>query len=68
MTAEDYIDAFEKLGRLGLKNNQEREIIHVNVYCCIHEKKFNPYYALITSRFCSLDRKYMVRKLTDVCK
>jgi nucleolar MIF4G domain-containing protein 1 len=54
------MDAFEKLNHLELKNNQERELIHVTTYCCLHEKKFNPYYALIASKFCAMDRKFMV--------
>ncbi|CAG7728563.1 unnamed protein product [Allacma fusca] len=60
MTAEDYLDAFEKLMHLGLKNQLEREIIHVIVYCCLHEKKYNPYYALILSRLCATDRRFML--------
>ncbi len=31
MSSEDYLDAFEKLLRLNLKNKQDREIIHVLV-------------------------------------
>lgn len=54
------MDAFEKLNHLELRNNQDREIIHVAAYCCLQEKKFNPYYALILSKFCTVDRKLMV--------
>ncbi|KAI4494305.1 hypothetical protein M0802_008988 [Mischocyttarus mexicanus] len=58
--AEDYLDAYEKLSRLDLKNQQEREIIYVLMDCCLQEKKFNPYYAVLAERFCSYDRKYQL--------
>lgn len=60
MSAEDYLDAFEKLLHLGLKNQQEREIIHVLIHCCLQEKKFNPYYAVLAQKFCEHDRKYQM--------
>ena len=60
MTAEDYLDAFEKLHHLGLKDRQEREIIHVILNCCLQEKNFNPYYAAVIQKFCEYDRKYVV--------
>lgn len=56
------MDAFEKLNHLGLRNNQDREIMHVAVYCCLQEKQYNPYYGLIVSKFCEMDRKLMVRE------
>ena len=63
MTAEDYLDAFEKLHHLGLKERQEREIIYVILNCCLQEKKFNPYYAVLSQKFCDFDRKYQVNML-----
>lgn len=60
MTAEDYVDAFEKLLRLGLNNQQEREIIHIAIECCMQEKNFNPYYAFLLQKFCSSNRKYQI--------
>lgn len=60
MSAEDYLDAFEKLLRLSLKNQQEREIIHVILHCCLQEKTFNPYYAVLAQKFCEYDRKFQV--------
>ncbi|XP_018405133.1 PREDICTED: nucleolar MIF4G domain-containing protein 1 homolog [Cyphomyrmex costatus] len=60
MTAEDYLDAFEKIHHLGLKNQQQREIIHVILNCCIQEKKFNPYYTVLAQRLCDSDRKYQL--------
>nr|CAD7425794.1 unnamed protein product [Timema monikensis] len=60
MTAEDYLDAFEKLLHLGLKNQQEREIIHVLMHCCLQEKQFNPYYGVLAQKLCDYDRKFQV--------
>nr|CAD7392722.1 unnamed protein product [Timema cristinae] len=60
MTAEDYLDAFEKLLHLGLKNQQEREIIHVLMHCCLQEKQFNPYYGVLAQKLCDYDRKFQM--------
>ncbi|XP_046363929.2 nucleolar MIF4G domain-containing protein 1-like [Haliotis rufescens] len=60
MTSEDYIDAFEKLLKLGLKHQQEREIIHVILDCCLQEKKFNPFYAFLAQKFCEFDRRFQM--------
>lgn len=58
MSAEDYIDAFEKLLRLELLGKQDREIIRVLVECCLQEKIFNKYYCLLASKLCSLDKNH----------
>lgn len=68
MTAEDYLDAFEKIHHLGLKNQQQREIIYVILNCCIQEKKFNPYYAVLSQKLCDSDRKYQVYKYNFIYK
>ncbi|XP_067871109.1 nucleolar MIF4G domain-containing protein 1 [Heterodontus francisci] len=60
MTSEDYLDAFEKLLRLRLKDQQEREIIHVLVHCCLQEKAFNPFYAFLVEKFCEYDRRFQM--------
>ncbi|XP_077290811.1 uncharacterized protein LOC143914463 isoform X1 [Arctopsyche grandis] len=60
MSAEDYVDAFEKLQHLGLKHQQEREIIHVLLACCLQESKYNPYYSVLAQRFCDYDRKFQM--------
>jgi nucleolar MIF4G domain-containing protein 1 len=62
MTAEDYLDAFEKLHHLGLKDRQEREIIYVILNCLLQEENFNPYYSVLIQKFCEYDRKYQVNK------
>lgn len=66
MSAEDYLDAFEKLLRLGLKNQQEREIIHVIMHCCLQEKTFNPFYAVLAQKFCEYDRRFQVSQSETV--
>uniref|UniRef100_A0A8C4THK1 Nucleolar MIF4G domain-containing protein 1 n=1 Tax=Erpetoichthys calabaricus TaxID=27687 RepID=A0A8C4THK1_ERPCA len=60
MTSEDFLDAFEKLLRLGLKEHQQREIVHVLVDCCLQEKSFNPYYAVLAEKFCGYDRQFQM--------
>ena len=58
---QDFVDAFEKLLRLGLKHQQEREIVHVTMDICTQEKQFNPYYAYLTQKFCEYHRRFQVR-------
>ena len=60
MTADDYIEAFDRLLRLGLKPQQEREIINVLIDCCLHEKQFNPYYAHLVQKFCHSQRRFQI--------
>jgi hypothetical protein len=38
MDADDYLDATEKLLRLGLQEAQAREIVRVAFHCCSHEQ------------------------------
>ncbi|XP_063626148.1 nucleolar MIF4G domain-containing protein 1 homolog [Cydia splendana] len=60
MSAEDYMDAFEKLQHLGLKGSQEREIVHVLLACCTQERIYNPYYSVLAQKLCGVDRKYQL--------
>ncbi|XP_045451465.1 nucleolar MIF4G domain-containing protein 1 homolog [Melitaea cinxia] len=60
MSAEDYLDAFEKLQHLGLKGQQEREVVHVLLACCLQEKTYNPYYSVLGQKLCDFDRKYQL--------
>ncbi|CAG8717901.1 19283_t:CDS:2, partial [Gigaspora rosea] len=52
MSSEDYIDAFERLLKLGLKEVQAREIPRENTH--------NPYYSLIAQRLCDYDHSFKV--------
>ncbi|KAM9303969.1 nucleolar MIF4G domain-containing protein 1 [Morus bassanus] len=60
MTSEDFLDAFEKLLKLGLKDQQEREIVHVILYCCLQEKTYNPFYAFLANKFCEYERRFQM--------
>ncbi|RMC04768.1 hypothetical protein DUI87_17940 [Hirundo rustica rustica] len=68
MTSEDFMDAFEKLLKLGLKDQQEREIVHVILYCCLQEKTFNPFYAFLASKFCGYERRFQVIEFGELDK
>lgn len=48
--------------RLGLKDQQEREIVHVVLYCCLQEKTYNPFYAFLASKLCGFERRFQVKK------
>ncbi|KAH0627591.1 hypothetical protein JD844_003506 [Phrynosoma platyrhinos] len=58
MTSEDFLDAFEKL--LKLKDQQEREIVHVLIDCCLQEKTYNPFYAYLSAKFCEYERRFQM--------
>eukprot|EP00741_Cyanophora_paradoxa_P016539 tig00020927_g15969.t1 len=58
MTSEDYMDAFEKVTKLGLKGEQAREAIRVLFDCCSREAAFNPFYALLAGRLCAFDHAH----------
>nr|XP_033787499.1 nucleolar MIF4G domain-containing protein 1 [Geotrypetes seraphini] len=60
MSSEDFLDAFENLLKLGLKDQQEREIVHVLIDCCLQEKTYNPFYAYLASKFCKYDRRFQM--------
>uniref|UniRef100_M3YEB3 Nucleolar MIF4G domain-containing protein 1 n=1 Tax=Mustela putorius furo TaxID=9669 RepID=M3YEB3_MUSPF len=60
MTSEDFLDAFEKLLKLRLKDQQEREIVHVLVDCCLQEKTYNPFYAFLAGKFCEYQRRFQM--------
>uniref|UniRef100_A0A8C3RWS8 Nucleolar MIF4G domain-containing protein 1 n=1 Tax=Chelydra serpentina TaxID=8475 RepID=A0A8C3RWS8_CHESE len=60
MSSEDFLDAFEKLLKLGLKDQQEREIVHVLIDCCLQEKTYNPFYAYLANKFCEYDRRFQM--------
>ncbi|KAG2226926.1 hypothetical protein INT45_010205 [Circinella minor] len=60
MSAEDYLDAFEKLMKLGLSEVQQREIARVLLKCTGNEKTFNPYYMLVAKRLCEYNHSFKV--------
>jgi nucleolar MIF4G domain-containing protein 1 len=52
MSSEDFLDAYDRLQRLKLKNKQEREIPRVVLHCCSNERVYNPFYALVAGKLC----------------
>lgn len=54
LSSEDFVDAFQKIMKLGLKGPQERDIVLVLLYCCGIEKSFNPYYLHLALKLCSV--------------
>ncbi|XP_050548681.1 nucleolar MIF4G domain-containing protein 1 [Daktulosphaira vitifoliae] len=57
-TAEDYLDAFNKLIRLGLKGPQQEEIISVLIHCLLVYKTYNPFFGFIAQQLCESNRKF----------
>ncbi|CAO3639444.1 unnamed protein product [Cunninghamella echinulata] len=60
MGGEDYLDAFEKLMKLGLTEVQQREIPRVLLQCIGNEKTYNPYYTFVSQRLCEYNHSYKV--------
>ncbi|OLL25913.1 Suppressor of glycerol defect protein 1 [Neolecta irregularis DAH-3] len=58
MSSEDYIDACDRISKLGLKKAQQQEIPRVLIHCCGNEKSYNPFYAFISMRLCSQYRSF----------
>lgn len=52
MSSEDYVDAYERIQKLHLKNKQERDIPLVILHCVASEKVYNPFYALLAGKLC----------------
>ena len=55
MSAQDYVDAFEKIEKLGLKNKQILEVPRVLLSCLLADSKengYNQYYALVATKLC----------------
>ncbi|KAF9938761.1 suppressor of glycerol defect [Modicella reniformis] len=60
MSSEDYIDAFERLLKLNLKEVQQREIVRVLLHCAGNEAVYNPYYTLVGQRLCQHDHSFKI--------
>ncbi|XP_053689718.1 nucleolar MIF4G domain-containing protein 1 homolog [Sabethes cyaneus] len=58
MSAEDYLDAFDKILRLAIKD--QRVVVTVIIHCCLSEKDYNPYYSVLSQKFCEYDRRYQL--------
>ncbi|KAF9918061.1 suppressor of glycerol defect [Lobosporangium transversale] len=60
MSSEDYVDAFERLIKLNLKEVQQREIVRILLHCAGNEKTHNPYYTLVGQRLCQHDHSFKI--------
>ncbi|EDW33171.1 GL24654 [Drosophila persimilis] len=58
MSAADYVDAFEKILHLSLKD--QRAVAYVIIHCALNERRANPYYAHLALKFCQYNRKYQL--------
>ncbi|ALC42906.1 CG9004 [Drosophila busckii] len=58
MSAADYVDAFEKILHLALKD--QRAVAYVIIHCAINERRANPYYAHLALKFCQYNRKFQL--------
>ncbi|KAH3666861.1 hypothetical protein OGAPHI_003310 [Ogataea philodendri] len=70
MSATDYMDAFAKLEKLGLRKTQQREIPRILMHCVSIETAFNPYYAFLAKKLCQDHgmRKTLQFNLWDLLK
>jgi len=59
--AQDYMDAFDKLLHLKLKQVQsQREAVHIVFKLCLGEKTFNKFYAHLLDKLCAHHRQLKV--------
>ena len=58
MSSEDYADCLERLLKLPLSGQGDREIVRVILECCLQEKAFNPYYAILTSKLVERQKRH----------
>jgi nucleolar MIF4G domain-containing protein 1 len=57
MDSDDYVDAFERLSKLGLRSKDQRELLHVLLHCAARERVYNPFYAHLAERLSSENGK-----------
>ena len=60
MSSEDYLDAFEKLMKLKVPGEQEREYVRVLIACCLEEKFYNPFYAALGNKLCEYTHSHRI--------
>lgn len=52
------LDAAERLLRLPLKGAAERDIPRVILHCCLQEKAWNPFYAMVMNRVAAVSKTH----------
>jgi nucleolar MIF4G domain-containing protein 1 len=60
VSSDDYVDAFQRIVSLKLTSKQERDIAAVVLHCCVQEKVYNPFYALVAQRFISFRHNHLI--------
>ena len=60
MTAEGYLDAFEKIQKMDLRGKTDREIVYVLCECCYCEREYNAYYGMLAVKLCESKKAYKV--------
>ncbi|CAB63391.1 MI domain-containing protein [Caenorhabditis elegans] len=59
-SADDEDDAFERLLKLQLKGEKERELVHVLIAMMMKEKTYNAFYATLLQRFCEFNKRFVI--------
>lgn len=65
--SDDDMEAFERLLKLSLKGSQEREIIHITIFCTMMEANYNQYYCKLIERFCHYHKRFIVSNCLENC-
>lgn len=60
MGADDFVDAFERVVKLGLPEAQDRETLRVVLECLCQEKAYNPFYEHLAARLCGHAKRHRV--------
>lgn len=60
MGSEDYLDAFEKLLRIKLRDKQDREIVRVLCENCIQERAYNAFYGYLGAKLCHHNHNHKI--------
>ncbi|KAI0461355.1 hypothetical protein LJB42_001023 [Komagataella kurtzmanii] len=70
VSAEDYVNAFEKLEKLRLKRQQQKEIPQILLHCVTMEDTYNPFYGFLAKKLCEdhMMRKSFQFTLWDILK
>jgi nucleolar MIF4G domain-containing protein 1 len=61
MGSDDCAEAAEKLLRLPLKGERDRDVVRVLVDCALSERPWNPYYAHVAARLAAASKSHRVR-------
>lgn len=57
MSANDYLDAFDRIISLGVLD--QKLVISIIISCCLLERNYNFYYGALLKQFCIHEKKYI---------